>query len=70
VSDPGQGAFRANIGARGCRRRRMLGYGWLGVGVLGTVALGVSARPAWLALLLVVPFTMAALGWLQARAHT
>lgn len=48
----------------------MLGYGWLGVGVLGTVALGVSARPAWLALLLVVPFTMAALGWLQARAHT
>lgn len=70
MSDPGEGVFRPNIGEHGCRRRRTLGLAWLGVGIAGIVALGVSTRPAWLALLLVVPFTMAALGWLQARAHT
>ena len=60
----------ANIDARGRRRRLVGGVVWLVIAVAATVTLVVlRARDGWYALL-VVPFTMAALGWFQARERT
>lgn len=60
----------ANIGARGGRRRLIGGVFWLVLGAATTVLMASArATPGWYALL-VVPFTLAALGFFQARAHT
>jgi len=59
-----------NIDMRGCRRRLTGGVVWLVVATIATVVLAVlRARDAWWALL-VVPFTLAALGYFQARERT
>jgi hypothetical protein len=60
----------ANIDARGRRRRLISGVGWLAVAVVATVTLtALRGRDLWYALL-VVPFTLAALGYFQARERT
>jgi hypothetical protein len=60
----------ANIDARGRRRRLVGGVVWLVIATAATAALvALRARQGWYALL-VVPFTLAALGWFQARERT
>ena len=60
----------ANIGAKGRRRRAIGGIFWLVLGAAATALMASArARVAWYALL-VVPFTLGALGFFQARAHT
>ena len=60
----------ANIDARGRRRRLIGGVVWLVIAAAGTATLvALRAREGWYALL-VVPFTLAALGWFQARERT
>ena len=59
-----------NIDARGRRRRLVAGVVWLGIALVATVVLLVlRARQGWYALL-VVPFTLAALGYFQAHERT
>lgn len=60
----------ANIGERGARRRLVGGIVWLVAGVAGTIVLILrrSALP-WYEVL-ILPFTLAAVGWLQAREKT
>lgn len=60
----------ANIGASGARRRRLGGIVWLVVGVAALVAMVGLGAPRIDRLWLVVPFTMAAAGFLQARERT
>ena len=60
----------ANIGERGARRRRRGGMVWLAIGAIAWVVLLVRHAPASWSLLLVVPFTLAAVGWLQAHEKT
>lgn len=59
-----------NIGARGRRRRAAGGVVWLVVGLAAVAVLHFrhAATPAYLPL--VIPFTLAALGWFQAREKT
>lgn len=60
----------ANIDAGGRRRRLVGGVVWLIVAAAATATLAaLRAREGWYALL-VVPFTLAALGWFQARERT
>ena len=60
----------ANIDARGRKRRLIGGVVWLVIAVAATATLAaLRARDGWYALL-VVPFTLAALGWFQARERT
>ena len=60
----------ANIDARGQRRRLVGGVVWLIVASMATASLVMlRARGSWYALL-VMPFTLAALGWFQARERT
>lgn len=60
----------ANIDVRGQRRRLIGGAIWLGVATLASAALVfLHARTGWYAML-VVPFTLAALGYFQARERT
>ena len=60
----------ANIDTRGCTRRVVGGVLWLAIATLATSVLRVMrVRDEWYALLL-VPFTLAALGYFQARART
>jgi len=60
----------ANIDARGQRRRLVGGVVWLAIASMATAALVMlRAHGGWYALL-VVPFTLAALGWFQARERT
>ena len=59
-----------NIGERGARRRRRGGFVWLAIGIVAWVTLLVRHVPANWAFLLVVPFTLAAVGFLQAREKT
>lgn len=60
----------ANIDASGRRRRLVGGVVWLVVAAAATATLvALHAREGWYALL-VVPFTLAALGWFQARERT
>ena len=60
----------ANIDDRGRRRRLIGGVVWLGIATVATaVSSSLRARDAWYALL-VVPFTLAALGYFQARERT
>lgn len=59
-----------NVSARGRRRRLASGIAWLAVALAGAaVLLLAGARPPVLAIL-VIPFTLAALGWFQAKAKT
>lgn len=60
----------ANIGVAGRRRRLVGGVFWLVIGAIATALIaGSHARTPWYALL-VLPFTLAGLGYFQARAHT
>ncbi|PYP68557.1 MAG: hypothetical protein DMD26_01570 [Gemmatimonadetes bacterium] len=60
----------ANIDDRGRRRRLIGGVVWLGIATVATAVLSsLRARDGWYALL-VVPFTLAALGYFQARERT
>jgi hypothetical protein len=60
----------ANIDERGAARRRTGGVVWFAIAIAAAVAMELlRARDGWYALLL-VPFTMAALGYFQARERT
>lgn len=60
----------SNIDDRGRRRRLIGGVVWLVVAALATAAMvALRARDGWSALL-VVPFTLAALGYFQAKQRT
>jgi hypothetical protein len=63
-------ACTANIGPKGRRQRLRVGLVGMAVSALATVALLLSAAPAWLTALLIIPWWMAALGLFQARAQT
>lgn len=59
-----------NITGRGRRRRLVGGVAWLAVALAATIVLIIlHARQGWYALL-VVPFTLAALGYFQAHERT
>jgi hypothetical protein len=59
-----------NIDQRGCQRRLRGGAVWLAIATAATIALVVlRARGPWFSLL-AVPFTLAALGYFQAREQT
>jgi len=60
----------ANIDARGRRRRLVGGVVWLAIATAATAVLAVLRPREGLYALLVVPFTLAALGWFQARERT
>jgi hypothetical protein len=69
---PNQPAHRhvVNIDVRGCQRRLTGGVVWLGIAIVATIALAaLHARDQWFALL-VIPYTLAALGYFQARERT
>lgn len=59
-----------NIGARGRRRRAIGGVVWLVVGIAALLLLRARQAPTAAFLVLLVPFTLAALGWFQAREKT
>lgn len=60
----------ANIGEPGRRRRVIGGAVWLVIATITTMLLNARhARDGWY-LMLLVPFTLAALGCFQARART
>ncbi len=60
----------ANIGARGIRQRRITGVVWLVLGVAALIVMLVTHAPRGARLWLAIPFALAALGLLQARAKT
>ncbi|HEY2378477.1 MAG TPA: hypothetical protein VGH98_21030 [Gemmatimonadaceae bacterium] len=60
----------SNITERGKRRRLIGGLVWLGIATITTALLSVTRASAWWYVLLVVPFTAAALGYFQARGRT
>ena len=60
----------ANIGDVGARRRRLGGWIWVGVSVVAFVALLATHAPRWSRLVLAIPVTLAAIGFLQAKAKT
>lgn len=59
-----------NIGARGRRRRALGGLVWLVLGLAAVVVLHLRHSGSLAYLPLVIPFTLAALGWFQAREKT
>ena len=60
----------SNIDERGRRRRLTGGVVWLGLAALGTAAIVALRAPDPWSALLVVPFSLAALGYFQARERT
>jgi hypothetical protein len=60
----------ANIGDRGVRRRRRAGFVWLVIAVVAATALVLTDVPRYWRLLLIIPFGLAANGFLQAREKT
>ena len=60
----------SNITDRGRRRRLIGGAVWLGIAVIGTALLRGARAGGWWYVLLVVPFSAAALGYFQARERT
>ena len=70
MTSPARPGRIANIVARGERRRRLSGIFWLLVAIAGASFLLMRDVPAWWYLLLALPFTMAALGVVQAREKT
>ena len=59
-----------NIGERGRRRRRIGGAVLLIVGVAAAIVLAMLRKPPSSAAVLFIPFTLAALGYFQARERT
>jgi hypothetical protein len=59
-----------NIGPRGARRRQLGGAAWLVIAFGGAALLITLGAPRWWRLSLVVPFGLAAIGFLQARERT
>jgi len=59
-----------NIGERGRRRRRITGAVSLLVGVAAAIVMLVRHQPPASAAILFIPFTLAALGYFQARERT
>lgn len=59
-----------NIGARGRRRRAAGGVVWLLLGLAAVVVLHLRHAATAVYVPLVIPFTLAALGWFQAREKT
>jgi fatty acid desaturase len=59
-----------NIGPRGARRRQLGGAAWLVVALAAAALLVSLGAPRWWRLALVVPFGLAAIGFLQARERT
>jgi hypothetical protein len=59
-----------NIGTRGARRRRRGGIVWSVVAAVTLVAMLATGAPRETRLLLVIPFGLAATGFLQARQKT
>jgi len=70
MSQPNEPRCIPNIGERGRRRRRIGGAVFLVVGVAAAVALAILDAPAASAAILFIPFTLAALGYFQARERT
>ncbi len=62
--------FVPNIGARGRRRRAIFGAVWLVVGVIASWLLDRTRAPLMWYLALLLPFTMAGLGFFQAMEKT
>ena len=60
----------ANIGPWGARRRRLGGVVWLALSVTTLIALVVRGAPRLDRLWLMIPFGMAAAGFLQSREKT
>jgi len=60
----------ANIGASGQRRRRLGGIFWLLVAVAASSWFLVHDVPLWWYLALTIPYSLAAMGVLQAREKT
>ncbi|HLK89275.1 MAG TPA: hypothetical protein VKZ18_05250 [Polyangia bacterium] len=63
-------ACKPNISAAGHRRRTRFGYQWLIASVALLVVLVVFRVPAYAGLLMFIPASMSAVGFLQARRHT
>jgi len=59
-----------NIVERGARRRQRTGVVWLVIAIVGATLLVWLGEPRWWRLALVVPFGLAAIGFLQARERT
>ena len=59
-----------NIGAHGRRRRAAGGFVWLAIGLAAFAVLRLRHAPDAPYVALVIPFTLAALGWFQAREKT
>jgi hypothetical protein len=70
MNTPGGVDRAANIGVRGCRRRRATGWMWLAAGLALAVGLRVGGAPNGVALAVAVPFALSAFGFLQARWRT
>jgi len=60
----------ANIGPRGALRRRKGGIAWLVVAIVMIAALFALDAPRVARLALVIPFGLAAVGFLQAKEKT
>lgn len=60
----------ANIGERGARRRRASGVVWAVIGAVVLACLLLGHAPRWDRAVLVIPFALAAIGFLQAREKT
>ena len=59
-----------NIGARGCQRRRMGGLVWSIIAIVALAWMVAAHASRSMLLVLVIPFALAALGFLQAREQT
>ena len=59
-----------NIGERGRRRRRIGGAVFLMIGVAAAIVMAILRAPPASAAVLFIPFTLAALGYFQARERT
>jgi hypothetical protein len=59
-----------NIGERGARRRRLIGWMWTVVTVVAVIALVAARAPRAARLFLALPVGLAAIGFLQAREKT
>lgn len=59
-----------NIGAHGRRRRQISGAVFLTVGIAAAIAMVILHEPPSSAIILFIPFTLAALGYFQARERT
>ena len=70
MSSPNDPRCIPNIGERGRRRRRTGAAVFLIVGVAAAIAMTVLHEPPASGIILFIPFTLASLGYFQAREHT